>query len=128
MDHKTCLAVECSYLVSSAKVGARHTKIIPTSGHLLHLCKRSPCSFGKDDDTVIHVTERKAFALTAVSEPGVGPKAVQRLIEEPKKAHDDKKATRDRKEEKGMMIQTMMMMMMRKMKGKKNKSYLSLQP
>ena len=105
VDHETGLTVECSYPVNSAKVGARHTNIIPTSGHLLHLCKRSPCSFGKDDDAVIHVTERKAFAPTAVSEPWVGPKAVQRWIEEPKKAHGDKTTTRERKEEKGMMIQ-----------------------
>ena len=85
MDHLTGVMVEGSYIASSAKVGSNYTNVNPTSGRLLHLCKRSPCGLAKEDPTVVHVTEWKAFSPTAVSDPWVGPKAIQRLIQEPKK-------------------------------------------
>ena len=90
MDHQTGIMVEGSYLVSSAKVGPNYTNINLASGRLLHLCKRSPCGLAKEDPTVVHVAEWKAFSPTAVSEPWVGPKAIQRLIQEPKKTQADK--------------------------------------
>ena len=90
MDHQTGIMVEGSYLVSSAKVGSNYTTVNRTSGRLLHLCKRTPCGLAKKDPPVVLVAEWKAFSPTAVREPWVGPKAIQRLIQEPKKTQADK--------------------------------------
>ena len=82
MSHKTGLVVEVMRLTSSVQMRVRHANINSSKECLLHLCKRSPCGFiGRDDGTVAHVTEWKAFAPTAVSEPWVDPETIQQLME-----------------------------------------------
>ena len=104
VDHQTGIMVEGSYLFSSAKVGSNYTNINLDNGRLLHLCKRSPCGFAQEDPTVLHASEWKAFSPTAVSEPWVGPKAIQRLMQEPKKAQASKAAASQKEAEKGKIM------------------------
>ena len=101
VDHQTGIMVEGSYLFSSAKVGSNYTNVNLDNGRLLHLCKRFPCGFAEEDPTVLHVGEWKAFTPTAVSEPWVGPKAIHRLMQDPKKARANKAAADLQETEKG---------------------------
>ena len=81
MSHKTGLIVEASRMVSSVQMREGHGCSSPPETCLLHLCKRSPCAYiGRDDGTVAHVTEWKAFAPSALHEPWVELGTIERLM------------------------------------------------
>ena len=81
MNHRTGLIVEASRMVGSVRGREGHACSGPPDTCLLHLCKRSPCPYvGKNDGTIAHVTEWKAFSPGALCEPWVELGTIERLM------------------------------------------------